>query len=80
MGRLFTDEVLTEMGKNNARPIIMPMSNPVSNMECSHARAQRFTGAPPSAPLYVDGRGDSVDMGLWASLVMEACVCQTEHD
>ena len=49
MGRLFTDDVLAEMGKNNERPIIMPMSNPVTNMECSHSRAQRFTGDPPLA-------------------------------
>ena len=46
VGRLFTDGVLTEMGRNNERPIIMPMSNPVTNMECSHSRAQRFTGEP----------------------------------
>ena len=41
---LFTEEVLTVMGQVNERPIIMPMSNPTSNTECSHRRAQKCTG------------------------------------
>ena len=53
MGGLFTEEVLTVMGQVNERPIIMPMSNPVTNSECSHRLTQRCTGAPlPPPPPY----------------------------
>ena len=42
--KLFTPEVLTEMGRNNERPIIFPMSNPTSRLECTAADAQKYTG------------------------------------
>jgi len=43
-GPLFTPEILTEMGRNNERPIIFPMSNPTSKMECCSEDAQKYTG------------------------------------
>lgn len=43
-GKLFTEEVLTLMGQNNERPIIMPMSNPTHKMECNAEEAQKATG------------------------------------
>jgi len=39
-GRLFTKEALQAMAEVNDRPIIMPMSNPTSQMECLHDETQ----------------------------------------
>lgn len=43
-GPLFTPEILKAMGDANERPIIFPMSNPTSKMECSAEDAQKYTG------------------------------------
>jgi malate dehydrogenase (decarboxylating) len=42
-GRLFTDEALNLMASFNQRPIIFPMSNPTSKMECTFAEAMEAT-------------------------------------
>lgn len=44
-GRLFKPEVLKVMGDCNKAPIIFPMSNPTSKMECTAEDAQQQTGA-----------------------------------
>jgi malic enzyme len=45
-GKLFTPDILKAMsdGCQDRRPIIMPMSNPTSKMECTAEEAQEFTG------------------------------------
>lgn len=43
VGGLFTDEVLTEVGKHCEKPMIFPMSNPTSSSECTAENAQRCT-------------------------------------
>ncbi|KAK9904347.1 hypothetical protein WJX75_009960 [Coccomyxa subellipsoidea] len=62
-GKLFTEEVLTLMGQNNERPIIMPMSNPTHKMECNAEEAQKATGGraifasgSPCADVQYEGR------------------------
>ena len=65
-GRLFTPGVLAAMGAAAARPLIMPMSNPQSAMECTSADAARSipggraifaSGSPqPDVALGSDGK------------------------
>lgn len=43
-GRLFTTEALLAMKEASPRPIIMPMSNPTSKMECTHDEVRRVIG------------------------------------
>lgn len=45
-GKIFTPEILEEMGKNNDRPVIFAMSNPTSRQECTAEEAQKYTGVP----------------------------------
>ncbi|MFP6640868.1 MAG: oxaloacetate-decarboxylating malate dehydrogenase, partial [Myxococcota bacterium] len=40
---LFTQEIIEEMGRNNAQPIIFPLSNPTSLMEASAQQVLEWT-------------------------------------
>ncbi|KAJ3179974.1 hypothetical protein HDU85_004258 [Gaertneriomyces sp. JEL0708] len=43
-GGAFTPEVLQRMGELNERPIIFPLSNPLTNAECTFSQALQHTG------------------------------------
>lgn len=61
---LFTDEVCTEMGRLNDKPIIFPMSNPLSKAECTaklaftctQGRAIFASGSPFEDVVLEDGK------------------------
>ena len=42
-GKIWTQEVLETIGKVTERPILFPMSNPISKMECSSEEAQQVS-------------------------------------
>jgi len=64
-GRIWGPEVLSAMADATEHPIVFPMSNPTSKMECTAEQAQEHTGGraifasgSPQAPVQVPGAGE----------------------
>ena len=67
---LFTQAVIEAMSAINARPIVMPLSNPASRSECTAADAIRWSAGRaivatggPSDPVVYDGRAHRIGQG-----------------
>ncbi len=67
---LFTQAVIEAMSAINARPIVMPLSNPANRSECTAADAIRWSAGRaivatggPSDPVVYDGRAHRIGQG-----------------
>lgn len=88
--KLFSEEVVKEMAKYCARPVIFPLSNPTSKAECTAAEAYRWTNG---RALFASGSPfDKVSLGghtflpaqcnnmfIFPGVGLGAVACQTQR-
>ncbi|KAF8290281.1 hypothetical protein DL93DRAFT_2077680 [Clavulina sp. PMI_390] len=87
---LFTQEVVETMAKNNPRPIIFPLSNPVSLAECTFEQAVQWTDgkvlfASGSPFAKVEWKGKTLEAGqgnnmyVFPGIGLGAIICEAKN-
>jgi len=90
VGGLFKEELIREMAKHVARPIIFPLSNPTSSAECTAEQAYEWSGGKcvfasgsPFDPVTVDGKKYTPtqcnNMFVFPGMGLGATLCGAKH-
>ncbi|EGG16759.1 NADP-dependent malate dehydrogenase [Cavenderia fasciculata] len=90
IGGSFTQEVVEEMARLNEKPIVMALSNPTSNAECTAEQAYTwsqgrciFASGSPFAPVQYNGKtlipGQGNNMYIFPALGLGSVVVNARH-